>query len=204
MTNINNQEQEVKFYLGNLPGFESRLQKMQAVLRTARVFENNLRFDLPDGALTRAGRALRLRQDETVRLTYKGPMEMGHEVNTRAEIEFEASSFDNAKAFLEALGYRVSVRYEKYRATYDLGPVEVVLDELPFGDFVEIEGPNSSAIQTAADVLGLNWDARCNESYLGLFTRLRTTTTLDAENLTFDEVKQKYPASAFGLKAADL
>ena len=204
MTNTNNQEQEVKFYLGDRPGFESRLLGVGAALRTGRVFEANLRFDDRDGSLTRAGRVLRLRQDEIVRLTYKGPTQFGHEVNVRAEIEFEASSFENARAFLEALGYQVSVRYDKYRTTYDLGPVEVVLDELPYGDFAEIEGPDTATIQTAADVLGLNWEARCADSYLGLFTLLRTNAGLEAQNLTFEEVKQIFPASAFGLKAADL
>ena len=55
--------------------------------------------------------------------------------------KFEVSSFDNAKALLEALGYRVSVMYEKYRTTYDWGGCEVTLDEMPYGDFAEIEGP---------------------------------------------------------------
>jgi adenylate cyclase, class 2 len=204
MTNTNNQEQEVKFYLGNKPGLESRLLGLGASLRTGRIFEANLRFDTPDGALTRARRVLRLRQDEVVRLTYKGPAEFGREISVRPEIEFEASSFENARAFLEALGYQVSVRYDKYRTTYDLGPVEVVLDELPFGDFAEIEGPDISTIQIAADVLGLNWEARCAESYLGLFAQLRASAGLEAQNLTFEEVKQKYPASAFGLRAADI
>lgn len=204
MTTNNNQEQEVKFYLGNLPGLESRLKKMGAQLRSERIFESNLRFDMPDGALTRARRVLRLRQDEIVRLTFKGPAEFGREISVRPEIEFEVSSFDNAKAFLEALGYQVSMRYDKYRTTYDLGSLEVVLDELPFGDFAEIEGPDTATIQIASDALGLNWEARCTDSYLGLFNNLRISAVLQAENLTFDEVKQKYPASAFGLKAADL
>jgi len=31
--------------------------------------------------------------------------------------------------------------YEKYRTTFTIGSLEVVLDELPYGNFVEIEGP---------------------------------------------------------------
>jgi adenylate cyclase class 2 len=128
---------------------------------------------------------------------------MGEAVSIRPEIEFEASSFANALAFLEALGYQVSVRYDKYRTTYDLGSVEVVVDELPFGDFAEIEGPNTEAIQTAAIALGLDWEARCIDSYLGLFERLKAAGGLVAKNLTFEEVGEKYPPEAFGLKAAN-
>jgi len=204
LSNTNNQEQEVKFYLANLPGFEQRLRRLGATLKHPRTFEANLRFDTPDGRLALARQVLRLRQDEVVRLTYKGPAEFGHEVSVRPEIEFEVSSFENAKAFLEALGYRVSVAYEKYRTTYDLAAVEIVLDEMPFGDFAEIEGPDGAAIQTAADALGLKWEARSSDSYLGLFAHLRSTQGLEAENLTFGEVKQKYPAAQFGLIAADI
>lgn len=203
MTANNNQEQEVKFYLGNRSGFEERLQKLGALLRTPRTFEANLRFDTPAGSLTRARQVLRLRQDEKARLTFKGPAEVGHEISVRPEIEFEVSSFDNARAFLEALGYLVSVRYDKYRTTYDLGSLEVVVDELPFGDFAEIEGSSTAEIQSAAVALGLNWEARSIDSYLGLFMRLRMAEGLTAQNLTFEEVRQKYPAGAFGLKAAD-
>jgi len=204
VANSNNQEQEVKFYLADLASFDERLRRMGAQQVHPRTFEANLRFDTADGALTQARQVLRLRQDEKTRLTFKGPAEPGQEVSVRAEIEFEVSSFANARAFLEALGYRVSVAYEKYRTTYKLANVEVVLDELPFGDFAEIEGPDGQAIQAAAAAMGLNWEARCTDSYLGLFGLLRATQGLEAQNLTFQEVKQKYPAEAFGLKPAEL
>jgi adenylate cyclase class 2 len=138
-----NQEQEAKFFLTRLPALEVRLKDAGARLKHARVFESNLRFDLPDGSLTRQRQVLRLRQDERIRLTYKGPMEAGREVSARTEIEVEVSSFDNTRVLLEALGYRVSVMYEKYRTTYDLGSCEVTLDEMPYGDFAEIEGPGA-------------------------------------------------------------
>jgi adenylate cyclase class 2 len=199
-----NIEQEAKFYIANLPGLRARLEQAGAELLHPRVFESNLRFDLPDGSLTRKGQVLRLRQDERVRLTYKGPAEFGHEVAARAEIEFEASSFANARALLEALGYTVSVMYEKYRATYALGGCEVTLDEMPYGDFAEIEGPDVPAIQAVAVKLKLSWAARCTDSYLMLFSRLRLAGLVDAPHLTFGEVKRKFPAEAFGLAAADL
>ncbi len=199
-----NQEQEVKFFLANCRGFEQRLQRMNAQLLHPRIFEINLRFDTSDGSLTRARQVLRLRQDENSRLTFKGPMQPGQKVSVREEIEFEVSSFDNAKAFLEALGYQVSIRYEKYRTTYRLAGVEVTLDELPYADFAELEGPNTETIQAAAGALGLDWEARSLDSYLGLFSVLRQAQSLPAQNLTFEEIKQKYPPEAFGLTSADI
>ena len=37
------------------------------------------------------------------------------------------------------LGYRPSLVYEKRRRTFRLDAAEIVLDELPFGDYMEIE-----------------------------------------------------------------
>jgi adenylate cyclase class 2 len=197
-----NQEQEAKFMISDRAALQAKLLALGAELKHARVFESNLRFDLPDGSLSARRLVLRLRQDERARLTLKGPAETGTEVTTRSEIEFEVSSFDNARALLEALGYRLSVMYEKYRTTYALGGCEVTLDEMPYGDFAEIEGPGAAAIRAVADLLGLAWETRTAESYLMLFARL-LAAGLSAQNLSFAEVTQKFPPEAFGLKASD-
>ncbi len=197
-----NQEQEAKFLIADLPALEQKLQHFHAELKHARVFESNLRFDLPNGSLGSRQQVLRLRQDERARITLKGPLQTGAEVTTRPEIEIEVSSFDNARALLEGLGYRVQVMYEKYRTTYAFGGCEVTLDEMPYGDFAEIEGPGAAAIRAVADQLGLTWGARTSESYLMLFSRLRNAG-LNATNLSFAEVTQKYAPEVFGLQAAD-
>ncbi|HLL76877.1 MAG TPA: class IV adenylate cyclase [Pyrinomonadaceae bacterium] len=87
--------------------------------------------------------ALRLRQEAGRRalLTYKErPGSEPEAVKRRHEIETEVADAGAASALLEALGYRAALVYEKRRATYQFGEAEVVLDELPFGWFVEIEG----------------------------------------------------------------
>lgn len=197
-----NQEQEAKFYIAHLAALAARLQTLGAELKHARVFESNLRFDFPDGSLAARQQVLRLRQDERVRITLKGPLQAGAEVTTRPEIEIEVSSFENAHALLEGLGYRVQVMYEKYRTTYALGGCEVTLDEMPYGNFAEIEGLGAPAIRAVADQLGLAWQARTSDSYLMLFSRLRTAG-LKANNLSFAEVTQHYAPEAFGIQAAD-
>lgn len=198
----NNQEQEAKFFLSRRERLPARLEQLGARLVHARVFESNLRFDLPDGSLAQKRQVLRLRQDERIRLTYKGPADPSAEVAARPEIEVEVSHFENVRALLEALGYRVVVMYEKYRTTYQLGGCEVTLDEMPYGDFAEIEGPDAAAIQAVAAQLGLDWSARCLESYLALFERLRGAG-LQAANLSFSEVTRRASAAELGLRPAD-
>ncbi len=179
------QEVEVKFYLANLPALELRIVKAGGVLVQPRVHEVNLRFDLPDGSLTANRRVLRLRQDVHSVLTYKGPSAAGQTVNVRQEIETDVSDFAAAQRILEALGYQVAVMYEKWRTTYELENLEIVLDELPYGVFCEIEGPDAESIRSAAAGLKLNWEERITDSYLGMFGRLKANLHLNAEHLDF-------------------
>src|SRR5512140_3465038 len=109
------QETEVKFYIQDLKKVEARLRDLKAQLVQSRTLETNIRFDLPDARLRLEGRVLRLRQDTEARLTYKGAGKKEQGILSREEIEFVVENFEKAKRFLEALGYRKSVFYEKYR-----------------------------------------------------------------------------------------
>jgi len=183
--NEKDQEIEVKFYLSDLPKLEQRIQSAGGVRMQARVHESNLRYDLPDGSLTSNHQVLRLRKDVNSILTYKGPSSLGETVNIRQEIETTVGDFAAAQRILEALGYRIAVMYEKWRTTYRLGVLEIVLDEMPFGNFCEIEGPDAETIRLAANSLHLDWESRITDSYLGMFWRLKSSQSLPAENLDF-------------------
>jgi adenylate cyclase class 2 len=137
-------------------------------------------------------------------MTYKGPSQPRQDVNIRQEIEFTVSDFTAARHLLEALGYQIAVTYEKYRTTFSLDEVEIVLDEMPFGNFMEIEGPDPTSIQDIAQKLGLNWEARCTESYMGLFRRVQDSRKLAFRDLTFLNFNQvKINPEELAVKAAD-
>jgi hypothetical protein len=70
----------------------------------------------------------------------------------------------------------------------------VMLDELPYGDFVEIEGPGVDSIRLAATNLGLNWEAAVNAGYITLFKRISTGLGLDPAKLTFAALKDFKPS----------
>jgi adenylate cyclase, class 2 len=198
------QELEVKFYVEDLAAIEARLNSIGAHLEAPRVFEVNLRFDTPDGKLARAAQVIRLRQDSRSRLTYKGPASNDGGARLRPEIEFEVSDFQSAQAFIEALGYQVAMAYEKYRTTYVLEGTEVVLDELPYGNFVEIEGPDSDKIHAIADRLGLAWHRSVQASYVVLFYELRNRLGLVFNDLTFDNFAGRpVTVTELGVQPAD-
>jgi len=198
------QELEVKFYLRDLSALERKLKDIGANLVQPRVFEINLRYDTQDGELTRWGRVLRLRQDAQAVLTYKGPSQPGQDVNIRQEIEFNVSDFTAARHLLEALGYVIVVTYEKYRTTYTLDNLEIVLDEMPFGYFAEIEGPDAASIQEMAGKLDLDWGARCTDSYLAIFRTMKENRGITFRDLTFANFSQiQAKPEELGVKMAD-
>ena len=180
------QEKEVKFYLQDLESMAARVAATGAELVRPRILERNLRLDTPDGRLTAEQRVLRIRQDDKVRVTYKGNTHTEDGVLVRKEIEFEADDFEVALKLFDALGYQVAVIYEKYRRVYRLGDVEVVLDEMPFGNFMEIEAPNATLIEGVAQMLGLNWERKGVASYLGLFENLKRHQEIGFRDVTFD------------------
>lgn len=194
------QETEAKFFVLNLDGIRRRLQTLEALLIQERVLETNIRFDLPDGGLRSEGRVLRLRQDTEARLTYKSGSTNEQGVLSRREIEFVVEDFDKAGQFLEALGYQKMFYYEKYRTTYSLQTSEVLktsevsahimLDELPYGKFVEIEGEIVETIRGVAESLDLKWDTAIPTSYHMLFEQLCAKhPELDRTELSFSALR---------------
>lgn len=190
------QETEAKFFVLDLDGIRRRLQTLEARLIQERVLETNIRFDLPDNRLSSKGQVLRLRRDTEAKLTYKSESTIEQGVLSRREIEFVVEDFEKAKQFLEALGYQRLFYYEKYRTTYELqtskvlrdlaGLVHVMLDELPYGNLIEIEGESVGYIRTVAESLGLKWDAVIPISYHSLFERLCAIhPEIDPKDLSF-------------------
>ena len=179
-------EIEVKFHVRSLADIRQRLERAGAVLVQERQHERNLRFDTPDGTLGSGMRALRLREDDAARMTYKGPPQLSGGARLRQELEFTVSDFDAARQLLEALGFQVYVMYEKFRATYALGEALVTLDEMPYGDFIEVEAPDGHQVQAAAGKLGLRWEDRSLDSYLVIFDALRARYGFDFTDLSFE------------------
>ena len=198
-------EIETKFYVRDLKKIETRLQALGAQLVQPRQFEQNLRFDLPDGSLRKTYRVLRLRQDEKAVLTYKGPGSNAVDgIRAREEWEVIVSDFATTQKILESLGYDIQFIYEKYRTTYTLKNSHVMLDEMPFGLFVEIEGEKQSDVLTLAEHLNLDKNGAIPDSYQVLFERVKDALGLSFRDLTFDNFTGiDVPDSALGVKCSD-
>jgi len=190
-------ETEVKIYLHDLEPIRQQLEAWGATLTHERIFERNVRYDNSDGQLTQRGIVLRLREDNAVRLTYKAPGNTVRGIVTRDELELELSDFDTMEMILEKLGYRPYMVYEKYRTTYELNGAEIMLDELPYGNFVEIEG-DVDLIEEILEQGGLQEVERREHSYTKLFEFVQHHLELNFRDLTFENFEDiDVPESAF-------
>jgi adenylate cyclase class 2 len=175
-------EIEVKFWLAHHFDLRQRLIGLGATLQSSRTLERNLRYDTPDKLLTTKGELLRLRQAAHASLTYKRP---GPSFEQREELEFEVGDFEAARQLLEALGYEIMHGYEKYREIFKLDDCLVMLDEVPYGCFTEVEGPEIETIRALCVRLGLYWEQRIQRTYMDMFIGLRELMSSKPEHATF-------------------
>lgn len=200
---MRNQELEVKFYLADRKAMEYQLSSPIFRVKQPRNFEMNLRFDTTDLQLSNLQKVLRLRKDQKVTITYKGPGDVVGGVRRRKEIEIIVEDFDNAKDLFEALGYHVIFIYEKFRTTYKYQKTTITLDEMPYGDFLEIEGSNPANIKKVSNILGLDWEMRILDSYTMLFEIVKKNCDLNFRDLRFENFKStKIVAEDLGVQPA--
>ncbi|HYP29126.1 MAG TPA: class IV adenylate cyclase [Blastocatellia bacterium] len=162
-------EIEVKLACDDL----DRLRKagFDLALEKPRHFEDNWLLDSPDRKLFRRGAALRVRAVNGRGLvTYKGAAlnDAGSLLKVREEIESETSEPERMVELFERLGFYRAFRYQKYRTVYALTlggqEVEVTYDELPIGNFIEIEG-EEILVTSVLERAGFSAEEVIRESY---------------------------------------
>src|SRR2546426_12632943 len=102
-------------------------------------FEVNTLYTGETLDVTRSVLRLRRIGDRGV-LTYKESLPPRLDMKHRREDETCVDDPDAMELILDALGFAPALVYEKRRETWRLEQTEIVIDELPFGLFMEIEG----------------------------------------------------------------
>ena len=155
-------ETEKKYRLDKkrLVEITAKLGELGAVYAGEQFEENYLHRG---GLLDDRGAVLRLRKTGDVTLlTYKERLKNDADFKHRIEFETQVADVDAMENIIEKLGYKLSVVYEKHRKIWHFEDVEVVLDELPFGVYMEIEGTIEAigAAEKLLDVLDLKPEPR--------------------------------------------
>lgn len=185
VTNSSLIEVEVKLHTPDLSVIQHILEQAGATLTSARTYERNVRYDNTKSTLSQQGIVLRMRQDTQAKLTYKDAGTVDNGIIQRFEAEVIVSDFDTMDTILRLLRFEPYLTYEKYRTTYSLNNAEIVLDELPYGNFTEIEA-NVTTIEHLIEQLDLDDYQRMPASYTRLFENVKDYLGLDMDDLTFD------------------
>lgn len=129
---------------------EDLLLQLGAILR-GEVFEENILFG--GGSLDNKNRLLRLRRGGgKAILTYKERLDSDTTIRRRREVETEIENPEAIVAILSIGGYKPAIIYEKRRTTWELADTQLMVDELPFGLFLEVEG-DEEAIRHVEDLV---------------------------------------------------
>ncbi len=132
-------------------------------------FEENTLYG--GGILLEKAAVLRVRKIEgkTI-LTYKERIQNDSNVKHQIEYETVVENAEELQNIIENLGFKKILVYEKRRKTWLFRETEIVLDELPFGQYMEIEGA-VTAIAEAEMLFGLENLEVENETYPHLTER---------------------------------
>jgi adenylate cyclase class 2 len=177
-------EKKYRLEPGQLEPLRQRLREVGAGGQGRAEFEENVIYTGP--GLDPARRVLRLRRKGGGAVfTFKERDLSGSPVKRQREEETEVSDAGALAAILEALGYSPVLVYEKRRETWHTAGAEVVLDELPFGLFVEIEGEEARILEVEK-LLGLD-DAEAEHSSYPTLTLRHGTKRGETVEARFDD-----------------
>jgi adenylate cyclase, class 2 len=186
-------ETEIKFRVADLSDLAQRLEAAGFRLQTSRSFESNVLYDTPDRQMRSRTEILRIREYAgRWSLTHKrlprgAPGEDRHKY--RVETEIEIVHGDALAELFLSLGLVAAFRYEKWRTEWQDGEGHCVVDELPIGNYAELEG-SAEWIDRTAPRLGVNPADYLTLSYGRLFELWREQHASHATDLTFAAVAQ--------------
>ena len=140
-------EREVKLRFDSVEEARTAVQATGATPLRCRRLQEDALLDDPSETLRQRRCVLRVRVESGKSLlTFKGPVQPSP-MKLREEIETVIGDGETMLRCLEALGYGVWFRYQKYREEFALGDVVIAIDETPVGVFVEIEGGEQGIVE---------------------------------------------------------
>lgn len=172
-------ETELKLQIGLVEAFRGKVLTIGKEVEE-RTHELTVMYDNQQTLMQITDGRLRVRtktnsKGSLIVLSYKKPL---NREGIKQEIEHETHVEDkeSLERILENIGFFPVSSYERYRTNFLVEDHDqsalVSLDELPFGNYVEIEGNDIDFIQQVAISLGLNPQDHLENSYDGIYNAL--------------------------------
>src|ERR1041385_2927725 len=150
---------------------EQRMRKLGCEPKPIEFEENTI---YGGGRLNFGGCALRLRRingNERAYLTFKRRIPNKSAIKHQEEHEITIADPDGMNWILNSLDFHPALIYEKRRTRWQVGAAKVVIDELPFGLFMEIEA-SVKEIKRVEKILGAEDLPAVMETYPSLTRQL--------------------------------
>ena len=183
-------EVEAKVKVDSLDQVAARLESL-GITQFDKLVQRDCYFDNGDNSLASNDKGLRIRRqsssgDEKTILTYKDKRGES-KYKSRPEYEVQVDDYDNMVNVLEGLGYKVVLSFVKRRQIWFLNGCEICLDELPIlGCFVEIEGPDETAITETLKMLDLSQFEHICRGYASLMKKRLKENGIDSRYICFE------------------
>ena len=164
-------ETEVKLRIAGVERTRAALRRFGWRVSRKRHHERNAVYDRRGNVWLTTGRLLRVREaGKRCRLTVKLPIEHQEDYKILEEFEITADDPVQLARILEALDFEPAWQYEKFRTEFRK-PRErgnILLDETPIGDYLELEGA-PQWIDRTAQRLGFSKEDYVVDTYRSLF-----------------------------------
>jgi adenylate cyclase class 2 len=179
-------EREIKLRFDGPDAAREALLRAGATPLRGRRLQEDCLLDTEDDELHRLRCVLRVRLESGKSLlTFKGPVQPSV-MKLREELETVVGDGPLVLRILEALGFRVWFRYQKYREEFALDEVIVAVDETPVGTFIEIEG-GDRGITELAEALGRGPSDYLLDSYRRLYLSDCESRGVPATDMLFED-----------------
>ncbi|MBI4483800.1 MAG: class IV adenylate cyclase [Acidobacteria bacterium] len=190
-------EIEIKLRVHDLEEVRRKLAGADARRQKDRYFEDNWLYDYESKQLRGRGCIVRLRKaGDEAQLTFKGPAQKDDRLKVREELESSISDAEVVRKILGELGLRPVFRYQKYREVFVLpglaAPLEIMVDETPIGNYLELEGERNAVI-SGAKRLGFSESDFIKSTYLSLYADYCQQQKLPIGDMVFPEFERGGP-----------
>lgn len=168
---------------------KEKLRKAGADLVRSEFLQKRVTFNLPEGSRD-SNTWVRIR-DEGDKITLSVKRLEGEAITDQKELCVSVGDFETTVKILEGIGCVRKAYQESKRERWQLGEVEITIDQWPFLDpFIEVEGQDEQSVKDVAEKLELDWQT----------AKFCAVGTLYSEKygISLEQINERTPRIVFG------
>lgn len=176
-------EKQVKYKINNFDYISKRLIEIEAIF-IGGFMEKTIRYDNDDLKYSNNGIFIRTKSGMKNVLTLKEiPTDSSNTSFERITTEIEVDNINKIGYILEKIGLTKKFIMEKYRLFFKYDNVDILIDELPFGIYLEIKGEDNE-INRVTKMLNIDEADLIKMTYWDIYDKIKKDSK--NENIVFE------------------